>query len=247
MFEDVLLGRNNERRPWTLAMSVALQATAVGVLVLVPLIYTEALPLGALRAMPLPPSPRGRPDAVKLVPAPRQPRTPRVALDGRVAPAFIPRTIDMTPSPAAELSMADPLPPSLYVEGGTETGPLDNRLVQLLKRPVVQPPPTPPAPRPQQPTTVRRGGEVQEALLIFRPTPEYPPLARTARISGVVRLEAIISEQGTIEELRVTSGHPMLVEAALRAVRQWRYRPTYLNGQPVRVSTTIDVNFTLSH
>ena len=84
------------------------------------------------------------------------------------------------------------------------------------------------------------------AMAISRPNPIYPPLAKQARIQGMVRLEAEISKQGTIESLRVVSGHPLLVQAALDAVKQWRYKPTILNNEPVAVATTIDVNFTLS-
>jgi protein TonB len=74
----------------------------------------------------------------------------------------------------------------------------------------------------------------------------YPPLARQARIQGTVRLQAIIAKDGTIQSLEVVSGHPLLVQSALDAVRQWRYQPTLLNGEPVEVSTTVDVIFTLS-
>lgn len=76
--------------------------------------------------------------------------------------------------------------------------------------------------------------------------PAYPPMARTARIQGPVELRAIISKEGTIENLRVVSGHPMLAQAALDAVRQWRYRPYILNGAPVEVETEVIVKFVLS-
>jgi protein TonB len=82
-------------------------------------------------------------------------------------------------------------------------------------------------------------------MLIASPKPPYPPLARQARIQGTVKLEAVISKEGTIENLTVVSGHPLLIQAALDAVKQWRYRPTMLNGVAVEVVTTIDVNFTL--
>jgi protein TonB len=74
----------------------------------------------------------------------------------------------------------------------------------------------------------------------------YPPLARQTRISGTVRLHAIISKGGAVQQLEVISGHPLLVQSALDAVRQWRYRPTTLNGEPVEVDTTIDVIFSLN-
>ena len=74
----------------------------------------------------------------------------------------------------------------------------------------------------------------------------YPPLAKQARISGVVHLNAVIAKDGTIQDLKVISGHPLLIQAAMDAVRQWVYAPTLLNGEPVEVVTQIDVNFTLS-
>jgi TonB family protein len=96
------------------------------------------------------------------------------------------------------------------------------------------------------PTRVRMGGNVQAARIINRVQPEYPEAARNGRISGTVRLHVIIGKDGTIQQLEVMSGHPMLQQAALDAVRQWRYQPTLLNGEPVEVDTTIDVIFALT-
>ena len=87
---------------------------------------------------------------------------------------------------------------------------------------------------------------MQRANLIRQVRPVYPPLARQARIQGTVKLTAIIAKNGTIEKLEVMGGHPLLIPAALSAVKQWRYKPTLLNGQPVEVVTQVDVNFTLS-
>ena len=84
------------------------------------------------------------------------------------------------------------------------------------------------------------------ANLVYAPKPIFPSLARTARIQGTVVLEAIISKDGTVENLRVLEGHPLLVDAAIEAVKQWRYRPTLLNGEAVEVQTTITVNFRLN-
>ena len=83
-------------------------------------------------------------------------------------------------------------------------------------------------------------------MLMRQTRPVYPPLARQARIQGTVKLQAIISRDGTIQQLQVMSGHPLLVPSALEAVKQWVYKPTLLNGEPVEVVTVIDVNFTLS-
>jgi protein TonB len=82
--------------------------------------------------------------------------------------------------------------------------------------------------------------------LLTQVKPVYPPLAKQARIQGVVLLEAVISKDGAIDNLRVISGHPLLTQAAIDAVKQWRYKPTLLNGEPVEVVTTITVNFAFS-
>ena len=87
---------------------------------------------------------------------------------------------------------------------------------------------------------------MQAARLVNKVTPLYPPLARQTRISGTVRLHAIIGKNGGVEQLQVVSGHPLLVQSALDAVRQWRYQPTLLNGDPVEVDTEIDVIFSLA-
>jgi protein TonB len=96
------------------------------------------------------------------------------------------------------------------------------------------------------PSRIRVGGNVQAAMAIRAPKPAYPPLAKQARIQGVVRLNAIIGKDGSIQDLKAASGHPLLVPSALEAVKQWLYKPTLLNGEPVEVVTVIDVNFTLS-
>jgi TonB family protein len=98
------------------------------------------------------------------------------------------------------------------------------------------------APKPQR---IRMGGNVQSAKALERTAPVYPPLARTARISGTVKLHAIIGTDGTVKQLEVVSGHPLLVQSALDAVWKWRYGPTLLNGEALEVDTTIDVVYSL--
>jgi protein TonB len=105
------------------------------------------------------------------------------------------------------------------------------------------------APPPPPKAALKRvtvGGNVQAARLVNRVQPLYPPLARQTRISGTVKLHAIIGKNGAVEQLTVVSGHPLLVQSALDAVRQWRYQPTLLNGDPVEVDTEIDVIFSLA-
>ena len=90
---------------------------------------------------------------------------------------------------------------------------------------------------------VRVGSQAQAAKLLFQPEPEYPALAKDARVQGTVRLEVVVAKHGTVEQLRVLSGHPLLVEAAEAAVERWRYQPTVLNGSPIEVVTEVDVDF----
>lgn len=107
-------------------------------------------------------------------------------------------------------------------------------------------PAPPPEPTPEWASTPGRitvGGSVYDAMLTFSVLPVYPPKAKKANIHGTVRLKAIIAKDGSVETLELESGHPLLVDAAIEAVRQWKYHPTLLNGEPVEVVTTIDVNF----
>jgi len=101
-------------------------------------------------------------------------------------------------------------------------------------------------PKVATPTRVRVSQGVTQGLLIRKVQPNYPPLARQARIQGQVLLAAEISKDGSIENLHLISGHPMLAPAAIEAVKQWKYKPYILNGEPVEVETQITVNFTLS-
>jgi TonB family protein len=113
----------------------------------------------------------------------------------------------------------------------------------------VSPGSVPMAPAPPPAPGTRRitiGGNVQSAKLISQAKPVYPPLAKQARISGTVNLAVIISADGNVTDIRVISGHPLLIPAALEAVKDWKYSPTLLNGEPVEVSTQVDINFTLS-
>ncbi|MBI2816317.1 MAG: energy transducer TonB [Acidobacteria bacterium] len=108
----------------------------------------------------------------------------------------------------------------------------------------VPPPPTPATPPLER---IRVGGPPTAAKLIKEIKPMYPPLARQARIQGTVRLEGVIGPDGTVQDLKVLLGHPLLREGAIRAVKQWRYQPVLLNGVPVAVITTMDVRFSLGN
>jgi periplasmic protein TonB len=128
----------------------------------------------------------------------------------------------------------------LGVKGGTGN---NTRGVWGSNGPSVEVAPPSPTPAPSHPLQVSNWAA---GNLIFRVQPVYPILARQVRIQGTVELRAIISKAGTIENLVVVSGHPMLVQSALEAVRQWRYRPYLLNNEPIEVETEVTVNFLLS-
>ena len=236
---------DNWRRA-TLPIAYIFEGVIIGIFVLVPLIYTEALPAAQLMtflAAPPPPPPPPPPPAA--APPPRIIRKATMA-DIMKAPTLIPKSIarpDMAPAPASAVGVVGGIPGG--VPGGTFGGVLGGVIGGVMSSVTAAPPPPPP-PKAATPKRIRVGGQVESARLIFQPKPEYPPLAKMARIQGTVRLEAIISKDGTIQDLKVVSGHPLLVKSALEAVQRWRYQPTLLNGEPVEVVTEVDVNFTLA-
>ena len=97
------------------------------------------------------------------------------------------------------------------------------------------------------PTRVRVSSGVSTRLLRKRTAPEYPPKARSEHIQGIVMMNAVISKEGDVTELTVTSGDPLLADAAVKAVRKWKYKPYLLDGKPVEIETTVQVNFTLAN
>jgi protein TonB len=135
------------------------------------------------------------------------------------------------------------------VSGGVAGGSMGGVLGGIIGSvPTAAPPPPPPpvVKKEAAPQRIKVGGNVQAAMVLKRVQPIYPQLAKSARVSGVVHLHAIIAKDGTIQELTSVGGPALLITAAMDAVKQWVYRPTLLNGEPVQVETTIDVNFTLN-
>jgi protein TonB len=219
----------------------------VGALALIPLIETEALPkaiwTGVLQAPLPPPPPPSSLGTQTSRSAPRRVHSEEFLRD----PPSIPRNIAQVHDeflPPAQFPST-----SVGVPGGIDYGQsgavLDHVLQSILGNPTPQSPP-PQRLKPNPPQPIRMGGIVIAARLIYQPKPEYPELARMTRVEGAVEFEAVIGKDGTIEELKVLKGHPLLVKAALEAVRQWRYQPTLLNGEPVEVITEITVNFKLA-
>jgi protein TonB len=238
MFEDSLIesgGKLKDKRLATTTFSFILEIALIGVLVLIPLLFTEALPkaqlMMSLTAPPPPPPPPPPPTVVHVV---KQVQT-NIINDQLRTPSKIPKKIEIIKEDAA------PPPMTAGVIGGISSGPGQAGGVIggiISSTPVA-------VPKVAAPTRVRVSQGVTQGLLIRKVAPSYPPLARQAHIQGSVLLQAVISKDGSIENLRVISGHPMLVPSAIDAVKQWKYKPYILNGEPVEVDTQVTVNFTL--
>ncbi len=245
MFESSLIKSNRNKTPAGVAVAVLGQAGVVSLAILVPLIYTEHLPAFTMAAAIAVPQRQPDPAPAQLnMAATQRAQTARPKGPAPfVAPVRIPNKVAMVIDEPAPVSSGQ------YVPGATgdlATG------VPMLPLPIataVPPAPKTPEPKPAPPPKAIRhivvGGNVQSAKIVRQVLPVYPALARQARIQGTVKLIGVIATNGTVQQLRVISGHPMLVQAALDAVRQWFYKPTLLNGEPVEVEAPIDVNFTL--
>lgn len=245
MFEDSLIEssgrRGGKRRGATTLLSFVLQGLLIGVLILIPLIYTEALPKQQLMSMlvapPPPPPPPPPPAAAPVVKV--QKIISEIDQGELRTPTKIPEKVKMIKE--------EEQPPSTAiggvvggVPGGVPGGQMGGVIGGIISSTPV------PVPKVATPQRVRVSQGVSQGLLIHQVKPSYPPLARQARIQGAVVLQALIAKDGTIQNLHVVSGHPMLTGAAVDAVKQWRYKPYFLNGEPVEVETQITVNFTLS-
>jgi periplasmic protein TonB len=229
---------DRSRRTWATVTSFAVQAMGLGILLLLPLIYTQGLPRLKLLTTPIPVPAAAQPPAPAH--AQMQQAKPQTNMmgDHLVEPSSVP--IDVLR--LHESSLPAPISASeLGVVGATGRHP--GGVIGSLGNPdnVVQPPPKP-APVSHPP----RVSAMMQGYLVHRVEPIYPALAKAARIQGPVHLKAVISREGMIENLQVLAGYPMLVTAAVAAVRQWRYRPYVLNGEPVEVETEITVNFILA-
>ncbi len=248
LFQDMLLessGGQRKRRTWATLLSFLLEALLLGVLVLIPLLFTDVLPkqqlLTFLEAPPPPPPPppaAPAPTAVRVVKV-----TSEIANGQLRAPGRIPTKVQMIKE--------DDAPPPAEISGGVvggvpggvpggQLGGVIGGIVSSTSGVAAVPSLSKPTPQ-----RVRISQGVSKGLLIYRIEPTYPPIARAARIQGVVVLAAIIDKHGNIQNLQVVSGHPMLAPAAIDAVKQWRYKPFLLNGQPLEVETAVTVTFQL--
>jgi periplasmic protein TonB len=220
------------RRRWSMVpMSIAGHALLLAAIVIIP--------LGADVDMPDISSPIKLAEFMRTVPPPAPPPPPSAA-----APA---PTRTLAPIEAAsEIAPERPEAPVDPIEGGIPPiGVTSGAGTGLIGIGAAPPPPMPAPPPPPQPRLVRAGHGVREPKKIVSIPPEYPELAKRAGIEGVVILEAVIDVSGRVDQVKVLSSIPMLNDAAIRAVKQWRYTPTELNGVPVPVLLTITVRFSI--
>ena len=242
MFEDSLFesaGKLRTKRGGTTTVAFVVQVIIIGIMVLVPLLFTEALPdamrMTFLAAPPPPPPPPPPPAAVVRV---KQVETDIVNNQLR-QPTRIPKKVEMikedTAPPPMDAGVVGGVP------GGVPGGSMGGVMGSILSATNA------PAPKVAPPTRIRVSSGVTQGLLVRRIEPQYPQMAKIARVQGAVVLAAVIGKDGTIENLHVVStASPLLNTAAVEAVKQWKYRPYILNGEPVEVDTTVTVNFTLS-
>lgn len=226
----------------TTLISFTLQVIVIGVIVILPLMFTQALPTKELTTMLTAPPPPPPPPPPPAASAPTKAVVQKIVPNAELrTPTSIPKTVKMVTDEPQEA------PPSATmagvpggVPGGVAGGSAGGVIGGVLSS-------TPAAlPTKITPQRVRVSQGVTSGLLMKKVTPQYPPLARQARIQGAVVLHAVIGKDGKVQNLQVVSGHPMLTQAAIQAVRQWQYKPYFLNGQPVEVDTSITVNFSLA-
>lgn len=243
MFDDLVISSahpTHTHKTWTVAVSAIVQVGIILVFILIPLLVTEALPKEMvatwITAPAPPPPPPPPPPKVQVV---RQKIVPLIQQGKLTAPTVIPKKVNIIkeeqpPPDVGAVGVVGGVP------GGMPGGSAGGVLGGIIGGTAGGPPPPPKAPE-----RIRVGGNVQQANLIHQVMPVYPEIAKTAHIQGTVILHAIISKDGSVQELQYISGPPLLMRSAMDAVRQWRYRPTLLNGEAVQVDTTISVVFTL--
>ena len=241
MFDDLSHASAWENRPhrgWSTLVSFALQVTCLSGLLLLPLLYTQGLPQLHIMESAVMSPPPGPP------PAPVHSRLGSAAsnMSGQhlMTPSQIPSSIPIFHD--TEILPAPEIGEGFSVPGGTGLLGARNSVLDGLRDGIGYVPPPPPV----LSTPQMRVSHMMEGNLLHRIDPIYPSLARQARVQGSVVLRAVIDRDGRIENLQVVSGHPLLVQAALDAVRQWRYRPYLLNEQPIEVETQITMNFVLA-
>lgn len=238
MFEDSTFesqGRIHTRSKRWMVAALGFNGSILTALILIPLIYPSALPIQPMpyliAALQPPKAPQPLPQRATAQAAPT---TARNTLDELQAPRLIPDKILIASSPEPREWIG--IPGGDQVLGGNTPGGADDAFHH----------PSPVVNRPE-PKVIHVSTGAEEGMNIFRTIPTYPAIAKTMRVEGTVVLAATISKAGTIENLRVMGGPMMLQQAALDAVKTWRYRPYLLDGQPVEVETSVYVVFRIDH
>jgi protein TonB len=242
------------KRAWTTFAGLASQLVLVSMAIMAPMVWPQVLPLAKLETSLAPPLPRGRQTAaeVKKV-APHEsfvkamPHFSLAAYQPVKVPDHITRLIEEQPEGFAVAGA---------ISGGAVGAP-DGIMVGILASigdaarvappPVIEKAPAKPAAPVVQPIQrLPEGGRVHLGLVLHRSEPAYPPIAKSAHASGAVVLECVVGVDGRIHEVKVKSGNPLLVKAAVDAAWQWAYEPTQLNGVPIEIVTIMTFNFKLS-
>jgi protein TonB len=248
MFADSVLdfGVQRKRKFFATSTSFLINCLVIMLMLAVPLMFTEELPKAQLLTflMAPPPPPPPPPPAAAEVHVVKQIQTDLLNNGALRTPTKIPQKVQMIKEDEAPPPMAS----NGGVVGGVPGGIPGGQLGGVIGSVISSTNSLSAVPRfvPATPTRIRISQGVTKGLLIQRVEPAYPTLARAARVQGDVILSAVIDINGQITNLQLVSGHPMLVPAAIAAVKQWRYKPYLLNGQPVEVETTITVIFSLS-
>ncbi len=249
MFEDAdqLNKTNPAKRLLTMILSIILHFVLIVVIVILPLVFFNVLPESELLTFliapppppPPPPQPPPPPTNVRAVP-----KAAVVDPNQFVAPTEIPKEIPPPVDDAPVIGVSNIVGGIAGgVSGGVAGGVPGGVVGGLLSS--VAPSAPPPPPKPVKRDPIRVGGNVQESKLIRRVEPAYPELAKRARVQGQVVLVVTVDEEGNVTDIRVTKGHPLLNDAATSAVKQWKYSPTLLNGEPVPVIANVTVFFNL--
>jgi protein TonB len=249
MFSDSLLRYEGQkgRQTWATLLSFMFQCLLIVGLILLPLYFTQELPKSQLLTFlvaPTPPPPPPPPAAQQAARVMKQIQSDLLSGGQLRTPSKIPEKVQMI----REEEAPPPMPSAGGVVGGVPGGIPGGQLGGVIGGIVSSTPSAAFIPKfqPVVPQRVRISQGVTSGLLIHKVQPPYPTLAKSARIQGDVVLKAVIDREGNIQDLQLVSGHPMLVPAAIEAVKQWHYRPYLLNGQPVEIETTITVIFTLT-
>ncbi len=245
LFSDSILQYHGQkgRQTWATLASFIVQCVMLGMMLLIPLYFTQTLPKSQLLTFLIapPPPPPPPPAEQQVARVMKQVESDLLSTGGLRTPSKIPQKVQMI----KEEEAPPPMPGAGGVVGGVPGGIPGGQLGGVIGGIVNSTSAFVPKLQPVVPQRIRISQGVTSGLLLHKVQPPYPALAKAARIEGNVVLKAIIDKEGNIQDLQLVSGHPMLVPAAIEAVRQWKYKPYLLNGQPVEVETTVTVIFTL--